>query len=243
MGIASLGGILSGAGDVESPNLGQSTSDFRSLMDAYFGQSGNVYNNEAQYKPKYAAMDAGLFNTNFQKTFGSVLPMAASGARNAAPGASGLMNTLTSQAQDQLRTNGALDPAAQRQVQQSVRSSQASRGLGYGPGDAAQEQFYQMQTQEQRRAQNQSLAGGVAQQDWNMFGMPAFNLAAGAAGQAGSVAVGAHPTLGPDTNRMLAMPYEASLQQNIGTAQNNTGLYESMDKNSTGLVSSAMSSL
>jgi hypothetical protein len=243
MGIASLGGILSGAGDVKSPNLGQSTSDFRSLMDAYFGQSSNVFNNEAQYKPQYSALDTGLFNQNLMSTFGSVLPAATAAARGVSPQTTGLLDTLGSQAANQLQLNGALDPATERNLQQSVRTSQAARGLGYGPGDAAMEQFYQTQTQEQRREQNQAFAGNVAQQQWGTFGLPAFNFATGAGTQAGGVAVGANPTLGPNTQQLLTMPYEASLQQNIGSANNNTALYESMDKNSTSFMSSAMGAM
>lgn len=126
--------------------------------------AGSLYRTAAKYQPQF--MQLAL------NTAASGAPQVMQTLRSYNPQAAGLLDTLTSQVGNQLQLNGALDPATQRGLQQSVRGSQAARGLGYGPGDAAYEQLYQTQTQEARRQQNQTLAGQVAQMNKSYYGDP-----------------------------------------------------------------------
>jgi hypothetical protein len=135
------------------------------------------------------------------------------------PGVTGLMDTLTGQARQQLALNGALDPATQRTVQQGLRTGQAARGLATSPGSAAMESFYEAQTQEQRRAQNQSFAQSVAAQSANTFKDPFSVLL----GMNTSVPVTPQITSGQTTDSMFGMDYNANSAAGIANANTNAG--------------------
>lgn len=242
MGIASLGGILSGTGNVSAPDTSGVGNDFASLMGSYLGEQGNVYANEAQYQPQYTALgvsDLGLARQGNVNQVGGLSPQIMSILRGYNPQQAGLLDTLTSQAQQQLALNGALDPATQRTLEQNVRGSQASRGLGYGPGDAATEAFYQAQTQEARRAQNQAFAGNVATQTANTYRDP-FSIMLG---YSNPVNPGPSITSTGTLASFMGIPYQGRLSAATSTAANNTGLYESMDKNQTQFMSGLMGML
>ena len=240
MGIASLGGILSGAGDVRAPGIDKTTEDWMGMMNAYLQEQAPLYASEAQYQPKYTA----LSNQNLTATrtsgvndVNALSPNILNILRSYNPQQTGLLDTLTSQAQNQLAQNGALDPAMERRVQQNVRSSQAARGLGYGPGDAAMEQFYQTQTQEQRRQANQALASQVATQTQNTYRDP-FQIMLGYSNPASAT-----PAITSTGNMLnfMGVPYQGRLSAATSTAANVSGLYKSMDENQTKFMSGLMS--
>lgn len=72
-----------------------------------------------------------------------------------------LIQALNDQAQQELSAGGEMDPATLRQVQQSTRAGQVSRGLGYGQGDAFIEAMNVGQMAEARRRARQGFASQV----------------------------------------------------------------------------------
>lgn len=72
-----------------------------------------------------------------------------------------LMSTLSQQAQEGLDAGASLDPSLRREVQQSIRAGQASRGMGMGMGDLAAEATMTGLQADQLRRQRQGFAGNV----------------------------------------------------------------------------------
>lgn len=72
-----------------------------------------------------------------------------------------LMASLSQQAQEGLDAGASLDPSLRREVQQSIRSGQASRGFGMGMGDLAAEATMTGLQANQLRQQRQGFAGNV----------------------------------------------------------------------------------
>lgn len=227
-----LGGLITGimGATGNSPKIGTPDTtkvgqDFAGLLQAYLSKQPDIYANEAQYQPMYnrlsLANQTATRNQNINDAW-KMEPRIRSVMQAYDPAVTGTLNTLGSQAQEQLKLNGALDPATQRTLEQATRTSQASRGLGEGPGDAAQEQYYLTQTQEQRRAQNQQFASGVAGQTANYYGDP-FSKMLGI-----SQPVTATPQLmsPAQTDSMLGTTYNASAAANIGNANAQTAMLQ-----------------
>lgn len=156
MGLGSIIGHTLGE-DYSTPDVAKSNIAGGQLLSGMFAGA-------QQYQPQFAQL--GLTTT------GTLSPQMRAILRAYSPEAAGLLDELTRQAGSQLRTNGALDPAARRMVAQNYRGAAAARGFGYGPGEAAMEDFYQTQTQEQRRGENQALAGRVAGINQSYYGDP-----------------------------------------------------------------------
>lgn len=70
--------------------------------------------------------------------FGEIAPQYIDAYRNANPDTAALLALLTQGARD-LNSPGYLNPYEDRMLQQSVRSSQSARGMGYGIGDSLNE--------------------------------------------------------------------------------------------------------
>src|SRR5690606_33152807 len=54
MGIGSVVGLLTGTGDVKSPGIGKVGNDYLGLINAYQRSVPGLYNQQAEYQPKYA---------------------------------------------------------------------------------------------------------------------------------------------------------------------------------------------
>ena len=65
----------------------------------------------------------------------ALTPQWIQGERSANPGAASLLDTLTNNTSRDLSYGTELTPAEQTQLNQSVRSGQAARGMGFGPSD------------------------------------------------------------------------------------------------------------
>lgn len=227
-----LGGLITGimgatgnSPTIDTPDPTKVGQDFAGLLQAYLNKQPDIYANEARFQPRYNRL--ALANQTATRTqnvadAAQLGPGIRTAIRSYDPAVTGTLDTLGQQAQEQLKLNGALDPATQRSVEQATRSSQAARGLGYGPGDAAQEQFYLSQTQEQRRAQNQQFAGNVATETANYYGDPFSRMLSV------SQPVSATPQiLSPgQSDSMLGTAYNARAAANIGNANAQTAMLQ-----------------
>jgi hypothetical protein len=206
-------GATGNSPQIGTPNVGQYGTDYNALLNAYINSQGSIFGNEARFAPLYTNLALQQQAQTRQADINQATRFAP-GIRTSLqqydPTAAGLLGQLGTQAQVQLGTNGALDPGVQRMVQQSTRGAQAARGLGYGPGDAAEEQFYMTQTQEQRRAANQAFAGQVAQQQQQFYRDP-YSIMSGMA------PVGNTPSLitPQQSDSMLGTTYNAGAATNI----------------------------
>jgi hypothetical protein len=203
------------------PNAGQVGRRYQNLLNAYIGSAPSIYGEEAQYQPLYTQL--GLANQQAARQAAvsgtaAVAPQIMAAERAYNPQATGLLDTLGQQASTQLAQNGGLDPAMQRQLTQNVRSSQAARGLGYGPGDAAMEDYYVTNTMEQRRQANQQFASNVGQLQEQYYKDP-FAVAAGV-----TQPVSATPTIisPQQSDSMMGTTYNAQAAANIASANNAT---------------------
>lgn len=227
-----LGGLITGimgatgnAPKIGTPDASQVGSDFGGLLQQYLNYQPAIYANEAKYQPMYTKLglqDQTLTRSSNLADAARLAPNIMTVLRNYNPAQTGLLDTLGTQAAEQLKANGNLDPATLRNVQQSTRTAQASRGLGYGPGDAAEEQFYTTQTMEQRRQANQAFASNVATQTANTYRDP-ISVMLGV-----SQPVNATPQImsPAQTDSMLGTVYNARAAANIGNANAETAMLQ-----------------
>lgn len=242
MGIASLGGILSGAGNVSAPNTRGVGKDYSNLLNSYLGGSGAIFNNQATYQPQYDQLNLSQLLQTIPQLTNSLTSNAGSASnivRSINPGQTGLLDSLTKSATDQLGAGASLDPDLQKLFEQSSRGAQAARGLGYGPSDAFNESLGMTQFGNDLRTQRENFAGNVAGMNNQYETTPALNLLTQIPGMAMSVNGSSGPSLAPPslTGQFLTMPYQGRLQAAGQTAANNTGLYQSMDSNSNSFIS------
>lgn len=214
--------LVGGNPDRDAPSAPSSVlagRRYQNLLNAYIGGMPSEYGAEAQYQPLFTQL--GLNNLQASRAAGvsgtaAVAPEIMQTERAYNPQATNLLDTLGAQATTQLGQNGGLDPAMQRALVQNVRSSQSARGLGEGPGDAAQENYYLTNTMDQRRQANQSFAANVGQMQSNYYKDP-FSVAG-----AVTTPVSAGPTIMPSsqTDSMLGTVYNAQSATNIAAANN-----------------------
>lgn len=212
--ITGLMGLTGNYPKAQTPNPGNVGQDYLANLSNYMAGTKRIYNTEATYLPKFAELSAG--------TLGSIRSLMS--AQD--PGGAALLRLLGQQAGEQLGSNGALDPAMRRNLQENVRAGQAARGFGFGPGDAAMEGYYETQGQEARRAQNQQLAEGVIGLMGNYFGTPA--------GMTQMAVAGAEPRLTPSnvSYDIFNTGYNAEAAKNITNANNRLAMlsgFNSMD--------------
>ena len=212
MGLSNFIDTMGGGNRLNPPSPSDVGANYGGMMQNWLGSQQSTYQNEADYQPKYAALGTSIVRDQAPGLMATL--------RNYNPGQTGLLDTLTSQAGAQLNLNGALDPATRRAVQQNTRSSQSARGLGQGPGDAAMETFYQTQTQEQRRQQNQNFATDMTKLNQGTYASP-FALMAG---------VNKTPQITPSemSNSMLGTVYNAQAAADTGNANMRAGGFNGM---------------
>lgn len=171
--------------------------------------------------------------------------------RTANPGGAGLLDTMTSNAQQQLAYGTQLTPAEQLQMNQSVRAGQAARGMGNGPADVFNESMadtnYGQQLYQQRMGQAQGLVPTL-QGFYNNptaaisgMGSTAGLTAGGLAGVAGGAINTQSNEFNPQTDltNIMGNQYAAS---EAGAENNNAGIAMGINAG-TSLLGGAMSGL
>jgi len=225
MGLASLGGIFGGAGNVGTPSAQFYNRAYTNLMNTFAGGVGTQLSTQQQYGPQFNAL--------------ALSNQANAMVRGASPGQTSLLDNLTQSANQQLASGAALDPALARVTQQSIRGSQAARGLGYGPSDVLQESTALTSLGDQLRQERQGFASNVAGMNNQFETQPTLALLNNLISQGGTLNATSAPNLISPTQagQFLTMPYQTKAQANAATAANTTGLYQTMDNNSNSFIS------
>lgn len=243
MGIASLAGLLSGAGDVDAPNTGSVRNDYRGLLRGYLNSQGKILETEQKYRPGYDALTASSIGS-LTPALAGVLDQNAGGianlVRGISPSQTALLEKLTNQADQGLDAGASLDPSLKHVTQQSIRGGQAARGLGYSPADVLQESTALTSLGNSLRQERQGFASNVAGMNNAYETQPTLSLLSNLlAGTAGLSTKSSSPTLTPTSlsGQLLTMPYQGRLSAATSSAANNTGLYQSMDSNQSSFIS------
>lgn len=224
MGIASLGGILSGTGNAQTPGGKATGSIYTNLLNSYLGNQGNIFNTASQYQPQYGQLAA--------STMQSLLPGATQTVNNANPANTNLLAQLGNTASSQLAAGTNLTPGQTLTAQQGFRGAQASRGLGYSPGDAFSEALGMTNMGQQMLQQREGFASNVAGQQFQQQTSPTLGLLGGLTNTTSPTLIS--PSI---QSSLLTAPYEAQSQAALESAKNNTGLFQSMDQNSNSFTS------
>lgn len=243
MGIASLGGLLSGAGDVKAPKSAAVGNDYLGLVNAYIKGQPKILDAERKFRPQYDAL-SGESMTRLASNLSGVLAKEAPGmagiVRSISPSQTSLLDTLTAQASDELRAGTGIDPTLRRTAEQAVRGASAARGLGYSPSDVVMESSALTQLGNSLRRERQALGSSVAGMANQFETQPTLEMLLSLIGGAGALSKSTGATVVPTSlsGQLLTMPYQGRLSAATSTAANNTGLYQSMDANQSSFISS-----
>jgi hypothetical protein len=218
-----------GIGDTtpKTPSPRRVGQDYLALIDAWAKGVPTTLDTERQYKPSFTELDLSELErvvptfTNILKTLG---PQAAGLVREANPGASRLLDTLTQQAQEGLDAGANLDPGLSRVLTQSVRGGQAARGMGFSPADVLQESTALTGLADSLRRYRQGFASEVTNLNSQQETMPALNLLTEIPTFSEAVSRGSGSTLLPKEQSydVFNTAYNARAAANIQKANNDS---------------------
>ena len=163
--------------------------EYESNLLTQLKHADKLYRSEAEYRPKYAELDfktAESLTPRMMALYKKMSPELAAINRQsvesqrrgdiediekyggrareameaADPESTALKQELNRQAMSELQLGGKLTGGQQRQLRESVRGGQSSRGFGFGINDQAMETFAEMNAMEDRRRGRQQFAQG-----------------------------------------------------------------------------------
>jgi hypothetical protein len=185
---------------VEAPAPRNYAAETRDTLQAQLDLAPQKYAAEAQFAPKYQALQLGLlqqatpellklYKEQIAPTMGEVEaaarsrsragdiadiqtlgPQARAAIKAAAPEQAALADTLTAQAQSGLAAGSRLTPEQQRMVEQQTRSGLAARGLAQGPSGAVQEAVRSQMAGAGLQQQRQQQAMGALGASQGVYG-------------------------------------------------------------------------
>lgn len=185
---------------VEAPTPRNYAAETRDTLQAQLDLAPQKYAAEAQFAPKYQALQLGLlqqatpellklYKEQIAPTMGEVEaaararsragdiadiqtlgPQARAAIKAASPEQAALADTLTQQAQSALSAGSRLTPEQQRMVEQQTRSGLAARGLAQGPSGALQEAVRSQMAGAGLQQQRQQQAMGALQAGQGVYG-------------------------------------------------------------------------
>jgi hypothetical protein len=187
-----------------------------------------------QNLPGVTASTNAAANSTFQNAlqqYASGGPQVRAAFKATNPELAGLLDQMVSTTSTNLSYGAALDPVLQRNISQQVRAAQATRGMGYGQGDAAEEALASVVGGQNLYQTRLSQAAGAAQLYAGIYpqlNAPTFtgnagaspNLLASFLGGAGSSAGYAAGQFGSPFNNYSSNLYDTNLGAQIN--YNNT---------------------
>lgn len=185
---------------VEAPAPRNYAAETRDTLQAQIDLAPQKYAAEAQFAPKYQALQLGLlqqatpellalYKEQIAPTMGEVEaaarsrsragdiadistlgPQARAAIKAASPEQAALADTLTAQAQSGLAAGSRLTPEQQRAAQQQTRAGLAARGLAQGPSGALQEAVRSQMVGAGLQQQRQQQAMGALGASQGVYG-------------------------------------------------------------------------
>jgi len=185
---------------VSAPEPRNYDQETRDTLQAQLDLAPQKYAAEAQFAPKYQALQLGLlqqatpellrlYKEQIAPTMGEVEaaarsrsragdiadierlgPQARAAIKAASPEQAALADTLTAQAQSGLAAGSRLTPEQQRMVEQQTRSGLAARGLAQGPSGALQEAVRSQMAGAGLQQQRQQQAMGALGASQGVYG-------------------------------------------------------------------------
>jgi len=185
---------------VEAPTPRNYAAETRDTLQAQLDLAPQKYAAEAQFAPKYQALQLGLlqqatpellalYKEQIAPTMGEVEaaarsrsragdiadistlgPQARAAIKAASPEQAALADTLTAQAQSGLAAGTRLTPEQQRMAQQQTRAGLAARGLAQGPSGALQEAVRSQMVGAGLQQQRQQQAMGALGASQGVYG-------------------------------------------------------------------------
>ena len=178
-------------GDTKTPADRSYRNETEKTLRSQLALAGDLYDNERKYQPKYAALQADIFEQQaprYASVYEKQIMPAVGRAENSLSGqrVSGdisLANQYGSQLRDSNRAlnpentalldemnrqarlglNESLTAEDRRDIEQGVRSGQSARGFGYGNADLIQEVMTRSQAGRDLQDRNRQFAGNVSQ--------------------------------------------------------------------------------
>ena len=185
---------------VEAPAPRNYAAETRDTLQAQLDLAPQKYAAEAQFAPRYQALQLGLlqqatpellalYKEQIAPTMGEVEaaarsrsragdiadisalgPQARAAIKSASPEQAALADTLTAQAQSGLAAGSRLTPEQQRMAQQQTRAGLAARGLAQGPSGALQEAVRSQMVGAGLQQQRQQQAMGALGASQGVYG-------------------------------------------------------------------------
>ena len=195
---------------------------------------------EQEINPTLSRIEARDRNERIAGEMGAISQYAAPVAQTLreSTGNAPLLDELNQQALSELQSGATLDPSLRREVQQAIRSGQASRGLGYGTRDLAAEALATGLQAEQLRRNRQGFAQSMIGLNQATGGDPfmailgrpsqAFSAAQGIGGQAYGMSQGIGNKLFNPESQYAAdvynTNYQGQLAANTASAANKAAI-------------------
>ena len=256
---------------VEAPAPRNYAAETRDTLQAQLDLAPQKYAAEAQFAPKYQALQLGLlqqatpellrlYKEQIAPTMGEVEaaarsrsragdiadisalgPQARAAIKAASPEQAALADTLTAQAQSGLAAGSRLTPEQQRMVEQQTRSGLAARGLAQGPSGALQEAVRSQMAGAGLQQQRQQQAMGALQAGQGVYG-DVFQQVLGRPSQAFGASQGFVGQAGGFNPGQLFNP-ESQYAANLigGNQQQQLAARTASAANSTALIGAGMS--
>lgn len=256
-----LAGLV-GEGDASTPDLGATNNAFTQLMSSLIAEQPAALNAQQTFGPSYNALTTGEIGTNagsFSDLISQLIPglqstltgantaaatgatanastlgpaaAAAIGATNPAEAAN--LTALNDSATSGLKAGTTLAPSDLSNIDNSVRSNWASRGLGTAAPAQLDQALQEFAGGQSLLSQRQSTAASTANLDSNLVTMPSLGLSqtqsaapgvtSNLLGLSDSVAGPSGNTL-TDPTSVLSGAYNAQAAAQITSANNSAAL-------------------
>lgn len=157
------------------------------------------------------------------------------------PAASGLLSQLTTQANSEMQAGTQLTADQQRQLNNQVNASEASRGMAYGPAGSYANVLANSQAGTQMQQQRQQFAAGVMGQNTAFYTDPFLSIL----GQPSAAASTAQGLLGQGAGLIPGTQFNPQAGESVANSQAQTASANAASGNSLmgSLIGGGLSSL
>lgn len=205
---------MGGVGKVKPPKIEATARDFTGLLDAYKTGATGLFSQTSDLLPQYGRL--------YQSTADALTPGAVRQQRSINPGLTGLLDKMLASAGGEgspLDYGSPLPPKVLYMQNQMTRAGQAARGMGFGPSDVLGETRDATRLSMDMVDRNREWAGKAASLSYDTQISPVNQFISAL------LSASDKNLLTPANSlSLLLAPYQARLDANKATAENNTAL-------------------